>query len=133
MEKQDGKTVSRREVIKLSGIAAALGAGLGITSVAEAGQNPGIIQEKHNPGQLQFKFYTTPDASGKQALLLSVPISPAIQKRLMTAPEGRIQWKVEMSPTAGTLVPAVQKRSVIMADAIVQMKWNPVGDRGLRR
>jgi hypothetical protein len=95
--------------VKLSGIAAALGAGLGIAGEAEAGQSDGM---------LQFKFYTAPDRAGKQELLFATRVSPAIQKRITAA--GMVQVKIEQA-AAGNLLPAVQ-RPIILGAATIQIK-----------
>src|SRR6266513_3528889 len=96
----DPKTVTRREAIKLTGLVAALGAGLGVAfDPAEAGQVPGMMQ--HKIEMLQIKFYTAPNTAGKQELLFATQVPPPVQKRFLDAPGGRVQLKIELSAIGG--------------------------------
>ena len=108
MKDEKGKTVSRREAMKLAGIAAALGAGLGVATEAEAGQTDAM---------LQFKFYTVPDRAGKQEYLFGTRVPPVIQKKILVA--GQVQVKIEQ--TSPTALPAVQ-RPIILGAAMIQIK-----------
>ena len=112
MEEHDEKKVTRREAVKLAGIAAALGAGLGISGEAD-GQ--GLLQ--HKGSALQFKFYSIPDAAGKQELLLAVPAPAMLQKKLHE--DGQVQIKLTLGSRGQTRLPAVQK---VIGEATLQVK-----------
>jgi len=113
MEEHDEKKMTRREAVRLAGIAAALGAGLGIAGEAE-GQ--GLLQHK-DAGALQFKFYSVPDATGKQDLLLAIPAPAMVQKKI--AADRQFQIKLTVGSRGQTGVPAVQK---VIAEATIQIK-----------
>ena len=123
MEDHDEKKVTRREAVKLAGIAAALGAGLGIAGEAEAGQDPGLFQHK-DPAALQFKFYSVPDASGKQDLLLAIAAPAMLQKKVTM--DGRFQIKLYQGSRGQAGQRPVQ---TVIAESIIQLKR----DRGIRR
>jgi hypothetical protein len=115
MKKPDEKKVTRREAVRLTGIAAALGAGLGIARDAD-GQTDAMLQHK-DAGALQFKFYTVPDAAGKQELLLAVPAPAMVQHKIARA--GQFQIKLTIGSRGQTRLPAVQK---VLAEATIQLK-----------
>lgn len=119
MEETEQKTLSRREVVSLAGIAAALGAGLGVARSAD-GQEITRLQHKGAP-ILFLKFYSAPDSAGKQLLLGSLPVPPMLQYKFQEAAGSRVQMKIELVPTAGALLPAV-KTPVVVADSYLQIK-----------
>ena len=119
MEDHNEKKVTRREAVRLAGIAAALGAGLGIAEQSAEGQ--GIFQHK-GAAALQFKFYSMPDAAGKQELLLAVPAPAMLQKELHA--DGQVQIKLTLGSVGQAKLPAVQK---VLAEATLQIK----GDRSM--
>jgi hypothetical protein len=118
MEKHEEKTITRREVVSLAGIAATLGTMVGATESAE-GQDA-MLASKVRAGSLLMKFYTVPDAAGKQTLLGSVPVPAMLQYKFQQMRGGSVQLKIETT-TAGTLLPAVQKSS-ILAESVLQFK-----------
>ena len=120
MKERVEKTITRREVVSLAGVAAALGAGLGVAHSADASQEPGMIQDKHRASLMKFKFYSLPDAAGKQTLLGAIPVPAMLQYKFQQASGGRVQLKVELS-SSGALLPAVQKPT-ILADSVLQFK-----------
>ena len=119
MDEKSEKSMTRREAVRLAGVAAALGAGLGIAGEAEAGQ--GLLQHKDS-GALQFKFYSKPDATGKQDLLLAIPAPAMVQKKL--ALDGQFQIKLTAGSRGQSKLPAVQ---TVLAEATVMIK----GDRAM--
>ena len=127
MDEREEKTITRREVVTLAGIAAALGAGLGVAHSADA-QVPGMVQDKFRPGAMQLKFYSLADAAGKQTLLGAMAVPAMLQHKFSQMAGGRLQLKVEIGSTSA-LLPAVQKPAVL-AESILQFKQT---SRGLRR
>ncbi len=119
-----GELRSRRDVMRLAGAVAAIGAGLGVTLASMDAQEKG-------PGYLQLKFY---DGSNPEAIL-TYKFSQAEQARLLSVPRGRLQMKFHAAPERAELKfneGVVLSETVPLDPVQVQNKLSgrPSGPRG---
>jgi hypothetical protein len=84
--------VSRRDVVKLAGIVASLGAGLGV--VLESTD----AHASFSWGMLQFKFFKLGEGGdeSRAELLVTIKLTPEDEARILSVPQGRLQLKICM-------------------------------------
>jgi hypothetical protein len=104
--------VSRRDVVKLAGAVAALGAGLGI--VLDAADAVGAEES----GRLQLKFFRLGDGGDEKSaqMLVTLKLSAEEESRILAVPAGRLQLKITMQNATGS--PGPQRPTVLVKQLI---------------
>jgi hypothetical protein len=119
--------VSRRDVVKLAGAVASLGAGLGI--VFESADAHGAFSW----GVLQFKFFKLGEGGdeNRAEMLVMLKLSPDDESRVLSVPQGRLQLKIfveqgkqNTASSTEAQPPTMLVKQIIQLDpARVQGKW----------
>jgi hypothetical protein len=111
--------VSRREIVKLAGAVAALGAGLGV--VLESVD----ARAANEFGLLQFKFFKLGEGGdeNKAEMLVTFKLSAEEESRILAVPQGRLQlkismeqWKVSAGASTEGQQPAILVKQLIPLD-----------------
>jgi hypothetical protein len=106
--------VSRREVVKLAGAVAALGAGLGV--VLESAD----ARAANEFGLLQFKFFKLGEGGdeSRAEMLVTVKLSPEEESRILSVPQGRLQLKISMEQGKGGASAEGQQPTILVKQLI---------------
>jgi hypothetical protein len=112
--------VSRRDVVKLAGAVASLGAGLGVV-LESADANAAVSW-----GQLQLKFFKLGEGGdeNRAEMLVVLKLTPEDESRLLSVPQGRLQLKISMAQgkvETSTAAAAEAQQHTILVKQVIQL------------
>jgi hypothetical protein len=113
--------VSRRDVVKLAGAVASLGAGLGVV-LESADAHAAEV------GVLQFKFFRLGEGAdeNRAEMLVTIKLTPEEESRILSVPQGRLQLKISMLEGKFSTASSAEPSPTILVKQIIPLDPNRV-------